>query len=68
MSDFPNCSKLLFSILFADATSIFPEGTEYSKVIKKLNRELIKVSDWLKSSKFTLHVKKTSYMIKDKTK
>ena len=63
MNDFQIVPSYFFSILFANNTSIFLEGTEYSKVIKELNRELIRVSDWLKSNKLILNVKKTRYMV-----
>ena len=36
MNDFSCSSTLLFSILFADDTSVFLEVTEYSKLIKSL--------------------------------
>ena len=41
MNDFSNCSKLLFSILFANDTTLLIEGTEYHKMIILLNQELI---------------------------
>ena len=34
------CSDLLFSILFADDTSVFIEGTNYDNIIYILNIEL----------------------------
>ena len=39
-NDFSRCSDLLFSILFADDTGIFIEGTNYDKIIYILNKEL----------------------------
>ena len=44
-------SDLLFSILFADDTSVFIEGIAYSSIINDMNRELEKVDTWLKSNK-----------------
>ena len=53
-----------FSQLYLLTTQVFfLEGTEPSKFIKELNKELIKVSNWLKSKKLTLNVKKTSYTV-----
>ena len=63
MNDFSRASNLLFSILYADDTNIFIEGTEYHKVISTLNTELLKVSDWLNSNKLTINLKKTHYMV-----
>ena len=45
VNDFSRSSDLLFSILFADDTSVFIEGHSYAEVIEILNNELLKVSD-----------------------
>ena len=63
MNDFSRSSTLLFSILFADDTSVFLEGTEYSKLIKTLNNELENVTKWLNANRLTVNMKKTHYMI-----
>ena len=47
VNDFARLSDLLFSILFADGTSVFIEGHSYTEVNEIINNELIKVSDWL---------------------
>ena len=56
-------SDLLFSILFADDTSVFIEGHSYAEVIEILNNELLKVSDWLMANKLTISLEKSHYMI-----
>ena len=43
INDFSKASDLLFSILFADDTSVFIEGTSYNNIINDMNRELEKV-------------------------
>ena len=53
MNDFSRSSTLLFSILFADDTSVFLEDTEYSKLIKTLNIELENVTKWLNANRLT---------------
>ena len=63
MNDFSRSSTLLFSILFADDTSVFLEGTEYSKLIKTLNSELENVTKWLNANRLTVNMKKTHCMI-----
>ena len=63
MNDFFRSSTLLFSILFADDTSVFLEGTEYSKLIKTLNIELENVTKWLNANRLTVNMKKTHYII-----
>ena len=57
---FSRCSDLLFSILFADDTSVFIEGTNYDKIIDILNKELKRIDIWLKANKLTIHIKKNS--------
>ena len=49
INDFSRCSDLLFSILFADDTSVFIEGTNYDKIIDILNKELKRIDIWLKA-------------------
>ena len=68
INDFSKSSDLLFSILFADDTSVFIEGTAYSSIINDMNRELEKVDKWLKSNKLTLNTKKTHYMMFHRTR
>ena len=63
MNDFLRSSTLLFSIPFADYTSVFLEGTEYSKLIKTLNNEHENVTKWLNANRLTVNMKKTHYMI-----
>ena len=58
INDFSKASDLLFSILFADDTRVFIEGTAYSSIIKYMNRELAKVDKWLKSNKLFVNLKK----------
>ena len=43
INDFSKSSDFLFSILFADDTSVFIEGTVYNSIINDMNRELEKV-------------------------
>ena len=63
MNDFTRASQLLFSILFADDTSVFLIGKEYTKLIVFLNKELKKVSHWLNANGLTINVKKTHFMV-----
>ena len=63
INDFSIASDLLFTILFADDTSVFIEGTSYNNIINDMNRELEKVDKWLKSNKLTVNIKKTQYML-----
>ena len=63
MNDIGNISDFLYTILYADDTSVLLNGNNYSNLIKLLNSELEKLSIWLKSNKLTLNVQKTYYMV-----
>ena len=67
MNDFSRASDLLFSILFADDTSVFIEGTNYSDMCTILNEELDKVDIWLRANRLTINLKKTHYMLFHRT-
>ena len=58
MNDFSKASKLFFTILFADHTSVFLEGKEYTKLVEILNEELNKITIWLNANKLMINVKK----------
>ena len=63
MNDFSKSSQLLFSILFADDTTVLLEGKEYEGLIMALNNELHKVSTWLDANKLSINTKKTHFMV-----
>ena len=63
VNDFARSSELLFSILFADDTSVFIEGHSYAEVIENINNELLKDLDWLMANKLTINYKISHYMI-----
>ena len=68
MNDFSRSSDLLFSILFADDTSVFIEGTNFTNISQILNTELENVNIWLKANKLTVNIKKTHYMMFHRTR
>ena len=68
INDFSRASDLLFSIIFADDTSFFLEGTKLEEIIELINNELEKVNVWLKANKLTLNIKKTHYMMFHRTR
>ena len=61
INDLPNVSDKLFSILFADDTSVFIEGKNIDEVIGILNTELAKLTVWLAANKLTLNIKKIKF-------
>ena len=56
MNDFSSSSDLLFSILFADDTSVLIEGTNFTNISQILNTELENVNIWLKANKLTVNI------------
>ena len=69
INNFSRASDLLFTILFADDTSVFIEGTSYNKVIDVLNQELKRVDLWLKANTLTINTqKKPHYMMFHRTR
>ena len=63
MNDFSRASNILFSILFADDTTVIIEGQNYNNLILTLNTELDKLDVWLQVNKLTLNTDKTHYMV-----
>ena len=63
INDFSRASDLFFSIIFADDTSVFIEGTHLEQMIHIINEELQNIDTWLKANKLTINLKKTHYMI-----
>ena len=62
-NDFSRASELLFTILFADDTSVFIEVQSCRNVCQLLNKELEKCDICIKANKPTLNLKKTHLMI-----
>ena len=63
INDLPNVSKKLYSILFADDTSVFLEGNNLNSLSTIINKELNKLSNWLASNRLTLNIEKSHYVI-----
>ena len=49
--------------MFADDSNIFIEGNDILKMQNELNREMTKISSWLKANKLALNINKTHYML-----
>ena len=63
LNDFSRASNILFSILFADDTTVLIEGHSYNNIITVLNNELYKIDTWLQANKLTINMNKTHYMV-----
>ena len=63
VNDLCNVSTRLTSILFADDTSCFIEGTDLADMCVQLSSEMNKLSTWFKTNRLSLNVSKTNCMI-----
>jgi len=63
MNDICNVSKLLFTIMYADDTSVLLSGKDLHDLTQLLNKELDLLSTWLKANKLSLNVEKTFYVV-----
>ena len=63
INDLANVSENLFSILFADDTTVLIEGTNINTMIAALNCELAKLTEWLNANKLSINVSNSHYMV-----
>jgi hypothetical protein len=63
INDLAFISETIYSIMFADDTSIFLTGKNLDEIISSLNDELQIIVQWLDSNKLSLNIDKTHYMI-----
>ena len=62
INDIVHSSNILFFNLFADDTSIYLKDSVLSNLYSVMNRELIKVGDWISVNKLSLNIDKTIYL------
>ena len=63
MNDIVNCSGILYFLLFADDTNIFYSSKNHIDLMKTVNDELHKLSEWFRANKLSLNVNKTNYIL-----
>ena len=63
INDLTKISTKLFTLMFADDTSIFISGSDLYMMEKTLNDEMKKVDTWLKVNKVYLNISKTHFML-----
>ena len=63
MNDICNVSELLYTIMYADDTSVIMSGNDLESLIQSVNSELCLLNTWLKANKLSLNVNKTYYLI-----
>ena len=56
-------SDLLYTILYADDTSVLLNGKNINELMDIINNELQKLYIWLRANKLTLNIDQTYYMI-----
>ena len=63
VNDIYNVSSVLFILLFADDTNVFVQGKNIVNLVRTMNEEICKLSDWMDVNKLSLNVKKTKCMV-----
>ena len=63
MHDICNVSEILYTIMYADDTSVIMSGNDLQNLIQSVNSESCLLNTWLKANKLSLNVNKTFYLI-----
>ena len=63
VNDLGMTSDVIFTVMFADDTSMFISGTDAAAISTKFNNELMNVATWLQTNKLSLNVDKSNFMI-----
>ena len=63
MNDICNVLELLYTIMYADDTSVITTGNDLKRLIQSVNSELCLLNTWLKANKLSLNVNKTYYLV-----
>jgi len=63
INDISNASNILHFILFADDTNLFLSNNSFNELILIVNKELSKLSDWFRTNRLSLNVKKTNFIV-----
>ena len=62
INDLPNASKLFFTLLYADDTTLKISSSDLQFLYKTANSELEKLTDWFRANQLTLNTSKTKYI------
>ena len=63
INDFYRCSQFFNFHIFADDTNLFASHTSLQKLEKRINENLIYVSNWLTANKLSLNIDKTNFVL-----
>ena len=62
INDLPICSEL-FTLLFADDTTLLASSKNVTQLFDKVNKELLKIAQYFRINKLALHPLKTKYIL-----
>ena len=63
INDISSVSSILFSILFADDTTLFYSSKNLQELSDVINNELSMMMEWLNANRLSLNIDKTNFMI-----
>ena len=63
INDIASVSSILFSILFADDTTLFYSSKNSHELSDVINNEFSKMIEWLNANRLSLHIDKTNFII-----
>ena len=63
INDIASVSRVLFSVLFADDTTLFCRSQNLHELSTVINNELGNGIKWLNANRFSLNIDKTNFMI-----
>ena len=63
INDLANVCKYMMPLLFADDTHLFRGGKNINDRHDEISHDLASISEWLKSNKLTLNIKKTHFIV-----
>ena len=63
INDLPNISNKLKFYLFADDSNIYLESDDLINLEKIMNKELVKLYEWLSINRLSLNISKTNFVI-----
>ena len=63
INDIASVSSILFSILFADDTTLFYSSKNLQELSDVVNNELSKMIEWLNANRLSLNIDNTTFMI-----
>ena len=63
INDLHRVSSILFTILFADDTTLVASGHNLDILVIETNNELSKIQNWINANKLSLNISKTNYIL-----